>query len=173
MGYLAEENKKMNKKAGVPDGIFYLIAIFAVAIISVTGYMIFTEINTHFQASDNISDSGKTMMDDLHGKYVGIIDSGFLLIFIGILIGTVVGVWFIRTHPALFWIMIPIFAFIIFLGAIYANVFFSFTQNDKIITSAAAFTIIPFIMEYYVWVITGAVILIALALFAKGKSDTL
>ena len=163
----------MNKKGGVPDGIFYLIAIFAVAIISLTGFMIFDEINTNFQASSNIEDSGKTIMSNLHGKYVGIIDSAFLMIFIGVLIGTVVGMWFIRTHPALFWLMIPIFAFIIFLAAIYANVFWNFSQNSKIITSTNAFTIIPFIMNNYAYVITGVVILISIALFAKGRSETI
>ena len=161
----------MNKKAGVPDGIFYLIAMFAVAIISVVGYMIFTDVNTHFQASDTISETGKDMMDDLHGKYVGIIDSAFLMIFVGVLIGTGVGVWFIRTHPALFWIMIPIFAFIIFLAAIYANVFWAVTDNTKFTDSASEFTIIPFIMKNYAYVITAAIILIAIALFAKGKSE--
>ncbi len=161
----------MNKKGGVPDGIFYMVAIFAVAIISVVAFMIFTEVNDNFQASDNISPLGKDMMNDLHGKYVGIIDNGFLIIFIGILLATVVGVWFIKTHPALFWIMIPIFAFIIFLAAIYANVFFSFTQNENIAASASEFTIITFIMTNYAWVMTGAIILIAVALFTKGKSD--
>ena len=163
----------MNKKAGVPDGIFYMIAIFAVAIISITGFMIFTEVNDHFQESSSISDQGKNIMSNLQGKYVGIIDNGFLLIFIGILIATVVGVWFIRTHPALFWIMIPIFAFIIFLSAIYANVFYNFSQNAKIVEATNAFTIIPFIMQNYAWVMTGAVILIAIALFAKGKDATI
>ncbi len=161
----------MNKKAGVPDGIFYLIAIFAVAIISVVGFMVMTNINDHFQSSSAITDRGKAMMGDLTGKYVGIIDTGFLMIFIGVLLGTVVGVWFIRTHPALFWIMIPIFAFIIFLAAIYANVFYNFTQNANIIGAASQFTIIPFILQNYVFVITGAVILIAIALFAKGKAQ--
>ncbi len=163
----------MNKKGGVPDGIFYMVAIFAVAIISLTGFVIFTNINDNFQESSNIADSGKSMMNDLHGKYVGIIDSAFLMIFVGILIGTVVGVWFIRTHPALFWLMIPIFAFIIFLAAIYANVFWNFSQNPNVIASTEAFTIIPFILRNYPYVITGVVILIAIALFSKGKSQTI
>jgi len=163
--------RKMNKKAGVPDGIFYMIAIFAVAIISVVGYMIFTDINTHFQSSSVMTDTGKDLVSGLHGKYVGIIDSAFLMIFVGVLIGTVVGVWFIRTHPALFWIMIPIFAFIIFLAAVYGNVFYVFTQNDKIVDSASEFTIISFIMEKYAYVITAVIILISIALFAKGKTE--
>ena len=161
----------MNKKGGVPDGIFYLIAIFAVAIISVVGFMIFDNINNNFQASNTIADSGKTIMTDLHGKYVGIIDNAFLMIFIGVLLGTVAGVWFIRTHPALFWIMIPIFAFIIFLAAIYANVFYNFSQNAKIVDAASQFTIITLIMNNYAYVITGVIILIAIALFAKGRSE--
>jgi len=162
----------MNKKGGVPDGIFYMVAIFAVAIIIVVAFMIFDKLNDNFQTSSSITDNGKRLMNDLHGQYVGIMDSAFLMIFVGILIGTVVGVWFIKTHPALFWIMIPIFAFIIFLSAIYANVFFSFTQNTNIIGSASQFSIIPFILENYAYVMTGAVILIAVALFAKGKADT-
>ncbi len=162
----------MNKKAGIPDGIFYMIAIFAVAIISVVGLVIFDKIDAEFQSSNTISDSGKSLMGDLKGKYVGIIDSAFLMILVGILIGTVAGVWFIRTHPALFWLMIPIFAFIIFLSAIYANVFFNFTANTQIASSASQFTIITFIMERYAYFITGAIFLIAIALFAKGGQQS-
>ena len=161
----------MDKKAGIPDGIFYMVAIFAVAITSIVGFLAFTEINDEFQASSSITDTGKNLIGGLHGKYVNIIDNAFLMIFVGIMIATLVGVWFIRVHPALFWIMIPIFAFIIFFAAIYANVFFNFTQNEKVADAANAFTIIPFIMNNYAYVITGVVILISIFLFAKGKGQ--
>ena len=160
----------MNKKAGIPDGIFYLIAIFAVAIISIVGYLILDNVNTHFQDSSSITTSGKTMISDIHGKYVAIIDNAFLMIFIGVLLGTLVGVWFIRVHPALFWISIPLFAFIIFLGAIYANVFYTIETSDQITASASQFTVIPFILDNYAYIITGVVILIAIFLFAKGRT---
>lgn len=162
----------MNKRAGVPDGIFYMIAIFAVSIISIVGLMILNQIGDQFDKTDAISDSGKNLFNSIEGKYVKIIDGAFLMIFIGVLIGVVVGVWFIRTHPALFWITIPIFAFIIFLSAIYANVFHNFSTSSKIIESTNAFTVIPFIMNNYAYVMTGAIILIAIALFAKGKGQT-
>ena len=159
----------MNKKAGVPDAIFYMVAMFAVAIITVVGFLIMSEINTNFQGSNSISGQGKTIISNLSGKYVNIMDNAFLMIFVGILIGTGAGVWFIRTHPALFWIMIPIFAFIIFLSAIYANVFFNFTQNIKVQSAADAFTIIPFIMQNYAYIMTGVVVFISILLFSKGK----
>ena len=168
---IMEKKEKMNKKAGVPDGLFYMVAIFAVAIISVVGYMVLSNINDNFQTSNGISSEGKVLTQQIKDKYVGIIDNSFLIILVGILIGTVAGVWFIRTHPALFWIMIPIFAFIIFFAAIYGNVFYNFTTNAKIAPTAADFTIIPFIMNNYVKVITGVVILIAIFLFSKGKSE--
>ncbi len=163
----------MNKKAGIPDAIFYLVAMFTVAIISIVGFLIMSEIDDNFQASNSISGQGKTIISTLSGKYVGIMDNAFLIIFVGILIGTGVGVWFIKTHPALFWIMIPIFAFIIFLAAIYANVFYNFTQNEKILPIANQFTIIPFILQNYAYVITGIVILISILLFSKGKSESI
>ena len=161
----------MNKRAGVPDGIFYLVAIFAVAIISLVGFVILDKVNTNFQDSSTISPTGKTLIADQKGKYVQIIDSAFLMIFIGVLIGTLAGVWFIKTHPALFWITIPIFAFIIFLSAIYANVFWNFSNNASIVASTSQFVIIPFIMERYAYVMTGVVVLIAIALFAKGRAE--
>lgn len=161
----------MNKKGGVPDGIFYMVAIFAVAIISVVGFLVFDEINTKFQESSTITDQGKSHMSNIHGKYVTLMDNAFLMILIGILLATGVGVWFIKVHPALFWIMIPIFAFIIFFSAIYANVYFNFSNADKIAGAASQFTIIPFILNNYAYVMTGAVILIAILLFAKGKSQ--
>jgi|TARA_Y100000034_G_scaffold136810_1_gene215987 hypothetical protein len=161
----------MNKRGGIPDGIFYLVAIFAVSIISVVGFLIFDSINTEFQQSNTISPTGKGLMSNLYNKYVGIIDNAFLIMFVGILIGTAVGVWFIKTHPALFWIMIPIFAFIIFLSAIYANVFFNFTQNAKVLPATNEFLIIPFIMQNYAYIMTGVIVLIAILLFSKGKAE--
>jgi len=161
----------MNKKASVPDGIFYLIAIFAVAVVILVAYLAFTEINDNFQESTSITARGKGITNELHNRYVEIFDNAFLMIFVGVLIGTGVGVWFIRTHPAIFWITIPIFAFIIFLAAIYANVFYNFTQNSKVIGIAGEFTIIPFIMQNYAYVITGVVILISILLFSKGKAE--
>jgi|TARA_R100000750_G_C2306463_1_gene80811 ABC-type branched-subunit amino acid transport system permease subunit len=161
----------MNKKGGVPDGIFYIVAIFTLAIVSIVGYMTLSNINEEFQTTSGISTQGKNLIDGLTNKYVGIIDASFLMVFVGVLIGTVAGVWFIRVHPALFWIMIPIFAFIIFLSAIYANVFWNFSQNANIIDNASEFTIISFVLKNYAYVITGVVILISLALFAKGRGE--
>ena len=161
----------MNKKAGVPDGLFYMVAIFAVAIISIVGYAMLSNINDEFQSSTGITTEGKRLTDSITNKYVEIIDNSFLIILVGVLIGTVAGVWFIKTHPALFWIMIPIFAFIIFFAAIYGNVYFNFANNPRIAPTEADFTIIPFIMNNYVKIITGVVILIAIFLFSKGKSE--
>ncbi|KKM64420.1 hypothetical protein LCGC14_1501570 [marine sediment metagenome] len=58
----------MNKKGGVPDGIFYMVAIFAVAIIIVVAFMIFDKLNDNFQTSSSITDNGKRLMNDLHGQ---------------------------------------------------------------------------------------------------------
>ncbi len=160
-----------NKKGGVPDALFYMVAIFAVAIISIVGYMVLVNINTEFQSSSGISDQGKALTEGIKDKYVGIIDHSFLIILVFVLIGTVAGVWFIKTHPALFWIMIPIFAFIIFMSMIYSNVYFNFAANSKIAPTEADFTIIPFIMNNYGKIMTGVVILIAIFLFSKGRRE--
>jgi len=159
----------MNKRAGMEDGIFFIVIFLALAIVFVVGNFIITAVNDEFQASDQISDTGKEITANLTARYVGVIDGAFLAFFVGIVIALTIGAFFTRTHPALFWMAIPILAFFVFIGAIYGNFFENFIQNDQIASSVADFTMMTFIMNNYVYFIMGAIILISIALFAKNR----
>ena len=109
------------KRAGLPDMVFFIVAIFAVGLIFLVGWHLMKNIDDTMQSSNAINDQGKTVFSDLRNRYAAIIDNAFLFMFIGVLIGTVAGAFFIRTHPALFWVSLPIMIFFIFLAAIYSN----------------------------------------------------
>ena len=163
----------MNKKAGLDDGIYFIVMFLALAIIFVIGNLIVTEVNDHYQASSFISPVGKEITSSLSARYVTIIDSAFLFFFVGITLAVVIGAFFIRTHPALFWLSIPILAFFVFIAGIYGNFFENFIQNTQIAESAADFVMLTFIMNNYIYFITGVIILIAIALFAKNSSGNI
>lgn len=163
----------MNKKAGLDDGIYFIIVMLALAIIFVVGNLVVTKVNTEFQNSGSISAEGKSISGSLADRYAGVVDGAFLTFFVGVFLAMVIGAFFIRTHPALFWLSIPILAFFVFIAAIYGNFFENFAQNSQIATSVADFTILTFVMNNYVMFIMGAIIVISIALFAKNKTGNI
>jgi len=163
----------MNKKGGLDDAVFFIVVLLALSIIFVVGNVIISKVNDEYQASSSISPIGKEISGGLADRYVGVVDGAFLTFFVGVFLAMVIGAFFIRTHPALFWLSIPILAFFIFLAAIYGNFFENFIQNEQIAETISDFTILPFIMNNYVMFIMGAIIVIVIALFAKNKTGNL
>ena len=157
----------MNKKAGLPDGFFLIVALFTIALVFILMYVILANINDRFQESSAITPGAKSISSTLTGKYVNLFDKMFLFIVIGLGFAVIAGAWFISSHPALFWISVPILAFTIWVGALFANIFKEITLNDQIATYADDFLYTVFIFDHFVIVITGFVLLLALALYAK------
>ena len=158
-----------NKKAGLPDGIFLVVGFFALAVIFLFSYVMFSKINTEMQGSGIISQQGKDMASSIMTRYPTLFDRAFLFSIIGLGIGVIAGAWFIPSHPALFWISIPILAFIIWLGGLYANIFHEIRTHALITTYAVDFPVTLFIFDHFVLIITIYILLLATALYAKAK----
>lgn len=160
----------MKKKGSLSDGIYLVIGFFVIAIVFVLGYKMLFEINTNMQDSSGVSDNGKTLVQQSTDNYVNIFNNAFLFLFLGLVLAVIIGAYYIRSHPALYWLSVPILAFIIWIGAIYSNIFVAMTGTTEISPYLSAFTYITFIFNNYVFFITGIVLLLALALFAKNPS---
>jgi|TARA_R100001530_G_C4319241_1_gene155244 hypothetical protein len=155
------------KKGSVSDGIFYVVALFVIAIVFIFSAKVLNDINEKVQTSDIINADGKEMVAASNTNFTTVMNNSFLVIFIGLIIAIIVGAYFIKVHPALYWISIPIMAFVIWLAAIYGNIFNAIITAPEFSTTADNFGIITFIFNNYVYFITGVVLLLALALYAK------
>lgn len=156
-----------NKKAGLPDGFFLIVALFTIALIFVFMFVILSNVNDSFQSSSAITSEGKSLSSSLVGKYANLFDKMFLFITIGLGLAVVAGAWFIRSHPALFWISVPILAFTVWMGMLFANMYYEISHHDQIKAYADDFLFTTFIFEHFGIVMTGFVLLLALALYAK------
>lgn len=155
----------------MPDGFFLIVAFFAIAIIFIFMYVILSKVNDKFQESEFITSEGKAISSSLTTKYLNLFDKAFLFIVIGLGFATIAGAWFISSHPALFWISVPILAFIIWVGALFANIYREITINQQISSYASQFVFTKFIFDNFVIVMTVYVLLLATALYAKkGQS---
>ena len=161
-----------NKKGGIPDLIYILVVFVIVAIVTVVSWKIYKLLDDNVQGSNLYSAEGKAISSNLRTRFVSVNDNAFLIIFVGLIIAVVAGAWFIIVHPALYWVSIPILAFIIFLSAIYANVFNNFATS-VFSSEIADFPIISFVMQNYVYFFTFIVMIVAIALFAKSRSEAI
>lgn len=151
--------------------MFLIVALFAIGIVFILGYAVFGEINDFFQESDIISSEGKNISDSLMGRYPTLFDNLFMFIVIGLALATIAGAFFIFAHPALFWLSVPVMAFIIWLGGLFSNIFVSITTNDQVAAAALSFPKTTFIFNNFVMFIVIFVLLIAIALFAKQQRN--
>ena len=158
---------RRNKKGGLTDGIFLVLALFALAVIYLFSYVMFSQINTEMQNSDIISAQAKTNANSIMDRYASLFDNIFLFILVGLGIAVVAGAWFIPSHPALFWFSIPVMAFIIWISGLYANIFTEIKNNAEVVTYAADMPITIFVFQNYVIIITVYILLLSLALYAK------
>ncbi len=163
-------NKKGDFEGGLPGGIFLVVGLFAIAVIWVLSFVMFDNINTELQKNSLVTGDASTIGNFLTGKFVSIFDKSFLFVVVGLGFAVIVGAWFTSGHPALFYITIPILAFIIWMGALYANIYEEITNNPQISAGASQFTFTNFIFQNYVIVVTVFVILLAVALFGKQRT---
>jgi len=169
---------KRNKKAqtldgmgGLPGGIFLIVGLFAIAIVWIMAFVMFDNINTELQKNSMVTGDASTIGNFLIGKFVSIFDKSFLFVVIGLGFAVVAGAWFVPGHPALFYISIPILAFFIWMGALYANIYDVITANAQISEGASQFVFMNFIFNNYAVVVTVFVVLLAIALFAKQRTQ--
>lgn len=158
-----------DRKAGIPDGIFLVIGIFFVALVFLFVYMILSNVNDYIQGSSQVKADQKALMEAGTTKFPVLFDRLFAFIVVGLALGAIVGAWFINSHPALFWLTTPIMAFIIWLGSLFANIYAEIAGHQKLAAFSVDFPIMNFVFENFAIIITGFILLLALALFAKPQ----
>ncbi len=162
-------NKKAQVQRGLGGGIFLVVALFAIAIVWIFAFVMFDNINTELQKNSLVTGDASAIGNSLIGKFVSIFDNSFLFVVIGLGFAVIAGAFFTQSHPALFYITIPILAFFIWMGALYANIYEEITNHQLIIEGASQFVFMGFIFNNYVIVVTVFVIILAVALFGKQR----
>ena len=157
-------------KGTVVDSIFYVVIVFAVGIMAVLGYKIFDNVNTHLQGMDEIPDVGKEVSQSFNDKYVNIFDYGFLFVLVMLFLATVVAGALVDTHPFLFYLSAFLTLFVIVLAAIFANAFSDFSAQSEVANYVSQFTIIPFVFDHFVLIITVFLMLVGGITYMRVRS---
>ncbi len=157
----------LTSKGQINDMATLLVVPFALAIIFIVLNMTFSEVNDAWQNTSIVNNDSKNIMSDNEAKYTTILDQGFMMLFVGLIIAGIVGLFVLDTHPILF--IVSAFAMIaLFLvGGLLANSFSDATETGSILSFKNEFTFIPLIMEnlFPTIIIVGGIF--AVAFFGK------
>lgn len=142
-----------NKRASIQDFLFVAVAVCAFAVVTLLVFRINSEINSQFQASDDITSKGKQAMDNINDMYPGIIDNMFLILVIGLSIGALALASLVRIHPVFIALFLFILFIIIILAGVLSNIYQGIAENpsftaqaDQLIFMSHVMNFLPFIV---------------------------
>lgn len=155
--------KKNKKGFFVGDFIFFGIIVLILAIIIVVAGNLTQDFNKEINES-TIGSEGKEIIGNYSDRYNSVFDNILFFVFIMFGISIIASLYFLNSNPALFFIVIIVFAFILILIAIFSNVFDNFTETGEEYDQRKELPITDFLMDNYlmfvlVFGIAGLIIL--------------
>lgn len=160
-----------NKKGSILDLIFIVIVLAVLSLVILVVFKVSNSINTRIQSGTEFTTEGKTAMAQVNGLYPTAIDGGFLFLCIGLSIIALVMASMVRVHPVFIIFFIIALAFIIFLSAIFSNLYQSIASNPDMIAEANQLVLTSLIMQKLPFIIGIIGSILALIMYKQNENQ--
>jgi hypothetical protein len=150
------------KKGELTDIMIYLITLFVLGAGFIVIIFVIPSITGGLRtAGMNSSVTGSNAIDSLEGM-TGIINYGFLFIFIGLIISMMITSFMVRTHPIFLFLYIFFLAITILLSFYLGNAYEQISANPAFATALSHGTFITLVMSHIaaITLLTGALSMI-------------
>lgn len=158
-----------NKRGYIQDMLVYVVILFVLAIIVISGARL-TKDYTEKYSNSSASAASKLILTKNADRFTSIFDYTFLTIFTLLIIGLFASVFLINTHPAFFFVMLILFAFMLIPFAILSNTFDTFSTNASVADVAVGFTFMTWLVSNWAFIFGVMGFLVMVVLFAKFKT---
>jgi hypothetical protein len=139
--------------------------------VSVVGYLAFDEINTDMQADPSIGNKTKNMTGTLFNLYPSVLDGLFLMAFVLLIIGVLVSVIFLDTHPVFFFVNLILLIIVFCVFMMLGNSYNELMSDAELSVYANSFTYTNFIMSHLLPIGVALGFILMVALFIKMRKD--
>ena len=159
------------KKGSLDDLVMIAVVLLVFSIVIIITYKINDELNIEFQANTDIDSKGKATFQQINNLYPGVIDNSFLFLTVALSIGAIALAAMVRVHPiflALFFIM---WFIVIFLSAVFSNIYQTIVAEAELATLAAELTFVNQIMNTLPWLIAIFGGVLALLMYKQFKME--
>ena len=163
---------KKSKKGSIIDVAFLLVAILGIAIfILIVGY-IFPQITGAIKTNSPIGNNSASVTAlDSSDHTASMLDTIFLIVFIGLSISVLISSFFIDSSPILIPVYIIALGILIIFAVVAENVYESFANSATFAATASTHTITNYIMSHLIMVAIGVGVLSMVLIFAKPKGN--
>lgn len=158
----------MNNKGELSDMFIFLITIFILAIGFFIIIFIVPKITDGLRAGGlNNSVEGSAAIDNLENNFTGVINNGFLMLFVGLILSTMITSFMVRTHPIFLFLYIFFLAITLILGIYLGNAYYTFEQNPLFTDALQRATFLHAVMNNIVEITLAVGALSMIIVFAK------
>jgi len=154
-------------KGSILDLIPIVIILFALAVVSIFGYLFVDE----FSRMDAINDTIFGEYLDQTKVTLSVFDGAVLFLTFMIIVGTVIAAFFVRTHPIFFIIGLMLSVILIFVSAMITNLFMYFVESPQLADAANHMPTMVLIMQNMPMIILVTIIFVFIALYVKRRGE--
>jgi hypothetical protein len=167
---LLRKNRLFSRRGNVVlDNIWFLVAIFMVAAIIFFAKDPLDDIVDDIQGSADISADAKAASATISDSYVSVWDGFMLFFYIMFIIGMLISVWWIDTHPIFFVIslfgLLMLFVAAVAMGESYEEML----EDDELGAIANQFSFTGWLMENIVLQLVAISLTVMIAMFFKMR----
>lgn len=146
-----------------------VIIMFVIGISTIVGYVMLKSVNTQISGQADFSDTGKTIINNATNKYVGLFDNTFLVIMIGLALGSILLASQIDVSPVFFPVSIVLYIVLIIFSASVGNAYYNMASTEGLSTFTEDFRVMPFIFNHLVEIMVGIGFIIGVVMYAKTR----
>ena len=117
------------------------------SIVILIGFKISNTFNTQIQANVDMPATSKAASAELNNDFSGVVDNSFLFLMVGIGIVTLAMASLVRVHPIFLVFFIIGLIFIIFLSAVFSNIYDKMASDPQLSVEASQLDNITFIIN--------------------------
>lgn len=161
--------KRMGKRGNIGDLLYVAVFIFIFGFVSILAYTIWLDAEPKLNANLD-SDVGLNATQK-SGKAITNLDYVTMMLVVGLLMATMIGAYFIDTHPIFFVASFLLLILLLVLMPVLSNVFETFTDKPKVSTAAASFDITTSFFDDLPKYFMVMAALVLVAMFSKHRTS--
>lgn len=162
------KRKRMGKRGNIADLLYVIVFVFVFGIISILAYSIWLDADPKLAANLD-SDTSANITADA-GTAITNLDYVTVMLVVGLLMATMIGAYFIDTHPVFFVASFLLLILLLIMMPILSNVFGDFTDNPRMAIAAASFDITTSFFEELPKYFMVMAALVLITMFAKHRT---
>jgi len=161
----------MKKRGSILDIMYVMILLFVFAVSTIIAFTVWENYKGATNSSSQINLSTPTF-DHVESK-MDIVMTNFDYIFMFILIGLVmmliISVFFLKSHPAFFWITLLFLVIVLIVAGVLSNAYAEVGANEELKAGYDKFAIMGFVMDKLPLFMLFITAIVIIALYAKSR----